>query len=155
MILDNKVILHNLNILEKLIEKCPLIAEYVELVKSGSNTKREDYLCKKIKSYSLYDLVQFISFKNEMNKNGQKLFYEEKIDYDYMKDILIKTSKSKTTLNVLMKKKSSNFSDIVNSKISWKTHSKTLDFNAAIITNYFIQNKVSIHYQYRNRINGF
>lgn len=166
MILNIDVITRNLERLNKAMETFPILLAYknsFELTETDLVIKQsiKYNILSEIRSYGLSEYSDFIFWINSMEVNSQSIIYNNIIDYDDLRDIIVENCKDTTVREIFRNKTKNKFIDLLHHDYLWKrydgkqylTKSKRYSHNpyhdnltqsTAIITNYIIQNNIDV-----------
>lgn len=146
MFITDEIIKYNLDLLEEIKIEYPILKDFEnDLVKINS-----------VSRIGLDEFVSLISYKKEVLKNGQELFYTDKIYYEEVLEKIISNTYSSKVKKVFEKKTEEDFFKIYK---DWKTYRRYstrknvfycsgLEIAEPIIINYFVQKKVDINNEY-------
>jgi hypothetical protein len=141
MIITDEIIKYNLELLEEVKIEYPILRDFENGLVHNNSVSR----------IGLDEFVSLISYKKEISKNGQEIFYTDKVYYEEVIEKVVELSSFKVK-KIFLKKSLDNFCKLYT---DWKTHKRYsssrnifycagLELSEPIIVNYFIQNKIDV-----------
>lgn len=151
MVITDDIIKYNLDLLEEVKIEYPILKDFENGLVQNSSVSR----------IGLDEFVSLISYKKEVLKNGQELFYADKIYYDEVIEKIVEFSSSKVK-KIFLKKSLEDFCKLYTDWKIYKRYSSSrnvfycagLELCEPIIVNYFIQNKIDVNDNFFKR-SGF
>jgi hypothetical protein len=142
MIITLETIKHNLQVLEEVKKEFPLLQDYID----------GKVFPETVNNIGLDQIVSFINFIKENEKNGIQLVNESKITYREVKKKVAEMSYNQKSKGIFLKKKEEDFIKVfqdlkVNRRYTRsnnQSYCPGLEKTEALILNYFAQNSISV-----------
>lgn len=153
MVITDDIIRYNLSLLDEVKLEYPILADFENGLVQNNSVSR----------VGLDDFVSLISYKKEIMKSGQELFYEDRIYYEEVIEKVAELSSSSKVKRIFLKKSIEDFHKVFKDWKTYKRYSRPintlycagLELAEPIIINYFIQNKIDVNTEHFRRSSLF